>query len=372
MRKTGAWLFLSVVLLITGTVYTSHMTPDLVGFDLASYKAVLYSNEFAETTWQILTDVRGTLVPGYYAPLGSVSLLFDKALIGSQLPDGRVTAFVNLLFHCLNGVLLFLLLSRLGFSVVAASLAASMFLLHPIQIPSIMWFAERKTVMAACFCFLSYLCYLRYRQGGEIKAHDCRLEGERVSPAHLSYYWYAAALAAFVAALLSKPTAVVLPAIMLVGEWLGLHGAPSPSQKGFHETRRVRDWICRAGLLRIGPFALLAAVMCLVTIRTEGAHVMDLPLIQRPFIASAALWFYVYKILLPMDLLAVYPKWNVNPADYMWWVPLLFSALVAWLLYTYRRRIRREFWWALAFFLIPLLPVIGLVKFGYFQFAYVG
>jgi len=99
---------------------------------------------------------------------------------------------------------------------------------------------------------------------------------------------------------------------------------------------------------------------------------MDLPIVSRPFIASAAFWFYVCKILLPIDLLAVYPKWNVNPADYVWWIPVILSALAAWLFFKYRFRIRREFWWALAFFVIPLLPVVGLVKFGYFQFAYVG
>jgi hypothetical protein len=419
MQKTVAWLFLSAVLLITGIVYVSHVSPDFVGIDLLAYQAVLYSNKFAETVWRLFTDVRGALVPGYYAPLGSVSLLFDKVLIGSELPYGRVTALVNLLFHCLNGMLLFLLLSRLGFSVMAASVAASIFLLHPIQVPVIMWFAERKTVMAACFCFLSYLCYLRYLQGGEIRTHDCGSEAdfspppltlpsptsgegltspyppwgqsreardclpflanwkvrptrERVSSAHLSYHWYGLALVAFAAGLLSKPTAVVLPAIMVVGEWLGLHVAPPLSEKGFLGPRGVRDWIGRAGLLRIGPFALLAAAMCLVTIRTEGADVMDLPIVQRPFIASAALWFYVYKILLPMNLLAIYPKWNVNPGDYIWWIPFLVSVLAAWLLIRYRRRIRRKFWWALAVFLIPLMPVIGVVPFGYFQLAYVG
>ncbi|MEW6530844.1 MAG: tetratricopeptide repeat protein [Thermodesulfobacteriota bacterium] len=372
MQKTVAWLFLSAVLLITGIVYVSHVSPDFVGIDLLAYQAVLYSNEFAETVWRLFTDMRGALVPGYYAPLGSVSLLFDKVLIGSELPDGRVTAFVNLLCHCLNGVLLYLLLSRLGFSVITAFVAASIFLLHPIQVPVIMWFAERKTVMAACFCFLSYLCYLKYLQGGEIRTHDCKLEGERVSFAHVSYHWYGLALVAFAAGLLSKPTAVVLPAIMLVGEWLGLHRVVPRSETGSYEPRSVRYWIDRAGLLRIGPFALLAAVMCLVTIRTEGAHVMDLPIIQRPFIASAALWFYVYKILLPMNLLAIYPKWNVNPGDYVWWIPFLLSALAAWLLIRYRLRISRGFWWALAFFVIPLLPVVGVVPFGYFQLAYVG
>jgi len=353
MRTNRIRLILPLTLILVGVVYLSHMQPDFVGLDLASYETVLYTNDFLNTSWRLLGDLRGKLVPGYFAPLSSVTLIYDKALIGSDLPDARITLAVNLLFHCLNGILLFLLLTRLGASGFAASAAACVFLLHPMQAPCVMWFAERKTVMAACFSFLSYLAYLKYRRTQ-------------------SRHFYALSLAAFVGGLLSKPTAVVLPAILLVGEWLGLHRAVAPTHNGSHEPKGFRHWVDRTQLIPLAPFFVLALGISVVTLRTEAADLVNLPVLQRPFIASAALWFYLYKIVWPLNLLELYPKWDVNFRDFLWWISLVFSAVSVWAVVRYRRQISGQFRWGLAFFVIPLLPVVGAVKFGYFQHAYVG
>ncbi|MEW6115106.1 MAG: hypothetical protein AB1664_23455, partial [Thermodesulfobacteriota bacterium] len=353
MRTDRIRLILPLTLVLVGVVYLSHMQPGFVGLDLASYETVLYTNDVLNTSWRLLGDLRGKLVPGYFAPVSSVTLIFDKVLIGSDLPDARITLVVNLVFHCLNGVLLFLLLARLGAGVLAASAAASIFLLHPMQVPAVMWFAERKTVMAASFAFLSYLAYLKYRHSRSSR-------------------FYALSLVAFGAGLLSKPTVVVLPAILVVGEWLGLHGSIESTARGPDKPKGLRQWIDRNQLLRLTPFFVMAVAMSLVTIRTETADQVSLPAIERPFIASAALWFYLYKILWPLNLVALYPKWNVNPWNYVWWIPLFLSVLAAWALIRYRKSISRLSWWGLAFFVMPLLPVVGIIKYGYFQFAYVG
>ncbi|MEW6530845.1 MAG: tetratricopeptide repeat protein [Thermodesulfobacteriota bacterium] len=347
--RISTWLILGLV----GLVYLSHMSPNFVDIDFGSYETILYTNEFLEASWRLLTDMGGNLVPGYYAPLSSMTLIFDKALIGSELPDARITLIVNLLFHCLNGALLVLLLTRLGSSAFVAILASAIFLLHPIQTPCIMWFAERKTVMAACFTFLSYLAYLKYRRssGG---------------------LFYALSLLAFAGGLLSKPTAVVLPVVLLIGEWLGRHGAAVPTLNNPDRPKGLRHWSDRTGLLPLVPFFALAVALSLVAIGTEPTDATDYPIVQRLLIASTALWFYIYKIVLPLNLVALYPKWDVNPGDYLWWIPLILLVFSASALVKYRRRISRQFWWGLSFLVVPLLPVLGFIKFGYFQHSYVG
>jgi tetratricopeptide (TPR) repeat protein len=346
-------LVLPLALVVVGVVYLLHIPSAFVSLDFASYETVLYTNDFLNTSWRLLGDLRGKLVPGYFAPLSSITLVLDKGLIGSELPDARVTVCVNLLFHLLNAILLFLLLTRLGASSLASSVAAGIFLLHPIQVPAVMWFAERKTVMATCFAFLSYLAYLKYRRFG-----GC--------------LFYALSLLAFGAGLLSKPTVVVLPAILVVGEWLGLHHSGVSTTKGPDRPKGLQQWIDRKQFLQLAPFFVMAVAMSLVTLRTEAADQVSLPLVQRPFVALAALWFYLYKIVLPLNLVALYPKWDLDLWNYWWWIPPVLSVLAACTLVKYRQRISKKFLWGLAFFVIPFLPVVGIIRFGYFQFSYVG
>ncbi|MBM4326826.1 MAG: tetratricopeptide repeat protein [Deltaproteobacteria bacterium] len=353
MPTNRIWILLPLALVLVGVVYTPHIGPDFVGLDFSSYENVLYTNDFVSISWRLLGDVTGRLVPGYFAPLGSITLALDKVLIASELPDARVTVAINVLFHGFNGIVLFVLLSRLGLSPLVASVAACIFLLHPIQVASVMWFAERKTVMAACFSFLSYSAYLKHRQFDGTTA-------------------YVAALLAYVAGLLCKPTVVVLPVIFLIGELLGMHSAKSSSIDVADRAQSFGGRIDPTQLAKLVPFFALALGMGLVTVGTEITDKIDLPLSHRPFVAASAFWFYLCKILVPMNLLAVYPQWKVNTWSYLWWIPLLLSVLAVYVLIRYRGRISKHFWLGLAFLVIPFLPVIGIIRFGYFQFSYVG
>ncbi|MFC1835701.1 tetratricopeptide repeat protein [Thermodesulfobacteriota bacterium] len=367
------WLLLLLILSATLLLYLSSMGNSVVGMDVPAYETVLYTGDPLQTAVDLFRDFKGEVVPGYYAPLSSVSLMSDRFLVGSQVPVPRVTFTVNLLFHCLNGILLFLLLRRFGADEIVLTIALFVFLIHPVQASGILWLVERKTVMAVSFYLSAYLLFLMNRQKG-------------------SRLYYALSLASFMAGLLSKPTVVVLPVLLFVGEILGMHSSrpwsveattsetAPPQSKGLSNDAKqgperrtllgsfTGKWTV---LLYLVPFFVLSVLFGLITLRSEAAGGFDVPLLHRPFIAAAAIWFYLGKIALPIHMLPLYPRWTVQLSDPRWWIMAGGLVAVFLAMLAFHRRISRQVTWSLAAFTIPLLPVIGFLKFGYFQYSFV-
>src|SRR5258706_11733922 len=92
-------------------------------------------------------------------PLTWLSHMLDCQLFALK-PAGH--HLVNLLFHSLNTVLLFVLLRRMTASRWRSVLVAALFALHPLQVNSVAWVAERKNVLSTWFWILTLLAYVRY------------------------------------------------------------------------------------------------------------------------------------------------------------------------------------------------------------------
>ena len=186
-------------------------------------------------------------------------------------------------------------------------------------------------------------------------------------------------------ALLTKPTVVVLPVALLAWQVMISVSGRSARSGGIAENvtdttlsgtyrQQVASFVRTA--LPLLPFFLVALASGLAAVQSEGVSMdvegpPDVPLQDRPFIAAAAICFYVAKVLAPVDLTPIYPRWDVDIGQMVWWLPLLGLAGVSVLLIRYRNRIGRVPLWCLVNFLIPLLPVIGLMKFGYLRLSYV-
>lgn len=138
-------------------------------------------------------------VRGYYQPLTMVSLMLDAAMGGSA-EDLRPFHRTNLALHVVNSLLLFTLLLQLFNCPWAAALAAALFGAHPLTVEPIAWVSERKTLLAAMFALASLVCYVRYT----------RTRGRAA---------YAGVIVAYALALLSKPTSLPLPVIMLLVDY---------------------------------------------------------------------------------------------------------------------------------------------------------
>src|SRR6266436_6855467 len=134
------------------------------------------------------------VLPVYY-PLAFTAFWLIYQLAG---PNPLPYHVVTLALHAVNAVLLLFILWRL--KVRWAWVVAALWAIHPVNVESVAWATELKNTLSGAWFFASLLCFLRYEQ-------------------ELKWKWLAGALLCFAAALLSKSSTVMLPAVLLLFAW---------------------------------------------------------------------------------------------------------------------------------------------------------
>jgi tetratricopeptide (TPR) repeat protein len=268
----------------------------------------------------------------YEFPVVYTSYWLERKLWGLD-PAGY--HLVNIALHILNALLAWLLLKRLGLRF--AWLAAALFALHPVHVESVAWISERKNVLSGLFYLLTLCCYLRFEDG----------RGRA---------WYLSAIGLFLLSLLSKPVTFTLPAVLLLLRW----------QRGLV--------IRRADLLNLAPFCLLSAAMALYTVhfevRTLGLE-GRLHVLQRVLLACRAVWFYPFKLALPVNLAFSYERWPLDVRSVTEWLWVLGVSGAGAYFWLDRRRLGRNFFTGLWFYLITICPLLGFLSNYTFQYSFV-
>jgi len=131
---------------------------------------------------------------GHWHPLTWLSLMLDHSLFGLN-PMGY--HLVNLLFHILNTVLLFLILRRMTRTTWPGAFVAALFAVHPLHVESVAWIVERKDVLSTFFWMLTMGAYSYYVERRTV-------------------HRYAFVLLFFILGLMSKPMLVTLPIVLLL------------------------------------------------------------------------------------------------------------------------------------------------------------
>jgi len=272
----------------------------------------------------------------YWHPLTWLSHMLDWQLYGANAAGHHLT---SVLWHALAAVLAYLLFRRFGAGVWLAAFAAALFAWHPLRVESVAWVTERKDVMSGCFFLLTLLAYARYA--------GRRAAGRPWWPAYLL------TLLCFVAGLMSKPMLVSLPFVLLALDyWPLARHAP---------TDRLHVL-----LLEKLPFLVLAGAAAAATVlmqRQAGAFVLDLPFGARAANALVSVARYLGKFGWPVDLIVCYPHPGRWPAAAVAGAAALVLGVSA---LAWHERHRRP--WIAAgwlFFLLVLLPVLGLVQAGF-------
>ncbi len=282
---------------------------------------------------------------------------------------------INLILHIIEALLIWVILRKL--SLPGAFLAAMIFAVHPVNVESVAWIAQRKNLMAMLFFLLSILCYLRQfslncSDNAQRSRHSPCADPARGVRGLLIGRWYWLSLAAFVLAMLSKGSVAVLPLLLLGIVWWRRTGTVpifAPAKMGLSPS------VSRWDLLRTAPFFLVAVVLAGVNVwfQTHGAgnEIRIASFAQRLLGAGGVVWFYLYKALLPLSLVFVYPQWNIQADNPLWWLPLLAAVVVTAVLWRYRRGWSRPFLFAWGFFCVALVPVLGLTDVYFMKFSLV-
>lgn len=265
-------------------------------------------------------------------PLTNIAFWAQWRLWGDH-PGGY--HIVNVLLHAVSALLLWRLLRRLR--IPGGWLAAVIFTVHPLCVASVAWVSELKNALSLPFYLLSMLWFLE---------SDARRDQGYPTRA---IRWYLLSLAAFLLALLSKTSTVMLPVILLGCRWW--------------QTRRItlRD------LLRSGPFFALALALGLMSVWHQvygamaGSSVQTETFWGRLAGAGMALWFYLGKALAPLRLSMIYPRWTIDAAAPLSFLPLLLWVGGLGVCWRFRRGWGRHALFGLGCFTVSLLPLLGFL-----------
>jgi hypothetical protein len=273
---------------------------------------------------------------GLYVPVAYTWFWCCAKLSGAGVLDPRVFHVGNLLLHFAAAWFVFRILAQLVANERAALVGALVFAVHPLVVESVAWVTEARGLLSALLCFIALDLWL----ARAIAERDGRAVGAT---------WRAVvATLCFSAALLSKPQAAALPLTLLVLDRF-MVGRP---------WKRV--------LPIVFAWSALAFVVFLVTksLQTDATLRSLAPISSRPLVALDTFGFYAWKTVLPLDLAADYgrtPGWLLESSTRAV-LAFGFAALLAVLVAV--RPLRRWLPFA-ALFVSALLPVSGLVPFGY-------
>ena len=315
-RPTPTTIFVTL-LALTGLIHASLLFAPPLAWDDDSN--IFANPHFLAGRWAVFwrSDYFGLYVP-------LTSLVWQTLY---TLGAGAAWPFraLNVGLHLTNVVLVHQLIRRGSApraGAWAAVIGAGLFALHPLQVATVAWISGGRDLLAACFALTATAAFFSPARGGRLVA-----------------------TAAYAAAVLSKPSAVVLPAVIAA---LGWRRSSTPTARG--RTAWLLAW------------SGLGAAVTLWTLRAQDAHLGRFAWWQHAWLAGDAYWFYQRHLIQIFDLAANYARTPdvvlanpatligaalgvILPAGLAWWSPTLRPLVAAWA-------------WL-------LLPVSGVVSFGY-------
>ncbi len=337
----GAIAFIALLAL---GVYAQTVAYDFVNFDDPQY---VYENEFVKSglnarsvAWA-LTNISHMC----WQPLTWMSHMLDCQLFGLNPAWAHAH---NVMLHCANSILLFVLFRSMSGAPGRSFFLAALFTVHPLGAESVAWIAERKNLLAALFMLLTLCAYHSYAL-------------------HKSKRSYALALLFFTAGLLSKPSIVTLPCLMLLLDIWPLNRYPSagPPFAGVAPLSFLRS-AGRLVLEKLPFFALTALYLWLFVFMLghmyTAAAYTTVPMSLRLANAVVSYIKYAGLIVWPQQLAVYYPFPQSIP---VWQVVVaagLILAVCGVSLMNFKRRPYLFVGWF--WFLGTLVPAIGIVQAG--------
>jgi tetratricopeptide (TPR) repeat protein len=357
------------LVIATALVYGQVWDFDFIHYDDPHYVRdnVIVQNGL---TWQGVRWAFTTTAMANWHPLTWLSYMLDCQLFG---PSPGAHHLVNVLFHGINSILLFLILQRMTGARWRSAFVAALFAFHPLHVESVAWIAERKDVLSTIFLLLSMGAYVLYSERRDLKR-------------------YLLVLFFFSLGLMAKSMLVTLPVILLLMDYWPLKrfsvaqpqmpARPDPIEESKGKRRRrgrteqkrqpqeakekdqTRPFLLMAA--EKIPFFVLSAVIGMIAIYTQqrgGAVVSftQLPIAERIGNAIVSYTLYLWKMIWPSGLAVFYPFPSWSSLEILASAALL-TAISAGVLRGRRRFPYLMFGWL--WYLLTLLPVIGLIKLG--------
>ena len=337
MNSTGLKILLALLLImLTLLAYSPVKENGFVDFDddlyISANPHVLDGLSVKNIKWAFSKPEKGL----YWQPLSWLSLMLNVDITG---PEPLSIHIVNLLLHILNSLLIFAIFNRASKNLWQSFFIALLFALHPLNVESVAWATERKTLLSGFFGLLAIRTYISYIEKPAIK---------RYLPVFL-----------FMAlSLLAKPMMITLPCILLLLDFwpFGRMNADN------------RNWITAKRLfIEKIPLFMLSLASFIVTStsvqKTFGAeNFAEISIAVKISNAFVSYLKYIYMIFWPLNLAVFYPFPNSIP----FWKPLVSGlVLLFFTIYVLKKtRDQPSLLTGWLWYIGTLIPMIGIFQVG--------
>lgn len=332
MPKRQNTITLFAVLLFLGTlaVYSPALKNGFVNYDDPAYVTENPQVMQGLTLENVKCAFRSTAEANWH-PLSWISHMLDVQCFGLRAEGHHAQ---SMFWHALNVVLLFFLLAKATGFAGRSAVVAGLFAVHPLNVEAVAWVAERKTVLCTFFFLLTLAAYGWYAMRPGVGR-------------------YALMASLFAMSLMSKPTAITLPLALLLTDFWPLERFPATPL-----SQLITEKI---------PLLLMSMASAAITIyaqRVGGAVglMTALPLGMRVKNAIYSYVLYIGKSLYPSSLAVFHP--HPEGALGIWRVLASAALLIALTTLFWVLRRRRYLFAGWAWFLVSLLPMIGIMQVG--------
>ena len=336
-----AWCLAIALACVTFAVYFPAFRNGFVNLDDPAY---VTDNAHVRSgfSWDNIRWAFGSFEAANWHPATWLSHMADCQIFGLNAAGHH---FTNVLLHAINAALLFWLLYRATNFRWRSFAVAALFAVHPLNVQTVAWVAERKSLLCMLFSLVTVACYGWYAREPGVKK-------------------YLVVAGCFALALLAKPMAVTLPVILLLLDYWPLQRLPIPGSPTGDGHFRKRFGVL---LLEKMPLLAMSAASSWITVAAQReGHALStmatVPMTQRLENAVWSYGRYIAKMMWPSRLAYIYE----HPGNRLTGWQILAAALflIALTLIVWRLRERRHLVFGWGLFVVALVPVIGIVQVG--------
>jgi len=325
MTDSHRIILILLILLITAVTLSPCLNNDFTNWDDNKY--VTENPDIKSLNLENIKKIFASQYVAMYLPVTMLSYSLNYYFFGLNPCAYHTT---DLIIHLLNCILVFYLFLLLSENTLSSFIIAILFGIHPLHVESVAWISERKDVLCCLFFLAGLISYIHY------KKREKKL-------------FYIMSLIAFILSLMSKTMSITLPLLLILTD---------------------RFFYNKTGNSRVEkiPFFLISALFGIIALFTQTEAMekhSSFTFLDNLCIASYGILFYLYKMIWPLNLSAIYPY--PEKTGYFLQIKFLISPLILIIptaTVIFSGKYTKKIIFGSLFFLITILPVIKLVPIG--------
>jgi len=330
-KNKRAFINISVflILIITFVTYYSSLNYEITNWDDKDY--VTDNIHIKELSLNNIQHIFSIFYVGNYHPVVLLVYSVLYHLFGLN-PFGY--HLFNILFHLVNCILVFLLTYKLTNKILIAFIVGLLFSIHPLHIESVTWISGTKDILYTLFYLGASISYLNYIN----KSFNKKL--------------YILSLILFIISCLSKAMAVTLPIVLLLFDYI------------LNRKINIKIFIEKI------PFFIISLIIGIIAIYAQSdvyaiKDFTSYSWIEKLLIAFWGILFYIYKMIIPLNLSAIYPYPN-NSSEFYQFKFLISPILVITLfvLLYYSRKYSKIIIGGFLFYLVNIFLILQIIPVG--------